>query len=573
MSIKIEKSDKDADELDLTQLMDQIRHDAEKRKRDAFNSDAPVFYQQLITEGFDSLLLQSNSLPDALKLQPQFERRARYQLNDLLCFHDDVFVRNAYRAILKREPDDVGFAQYLRELRSGRFSKIDVLSSIRFSPEGRKANVPIEGLGKLSILRKSYRVPVVGYLLRLSVAILRLPVLITNYRQLDSHTAAQLDRVAGHFNEVVTHLSAESREQAEVNRTQFGTFQKQLVDFQKHLIELRNSMRFQINALEQNQSTLKQSQNALQSDLFSRLQQTTDQVRAWERQAAELEALKQQLEQQIEGLLDHVQKAKMEIAHRETLLSHRLDDAEKSQDDLVGRDKAALKNEDEHLLDSFYFSLEEALRGTPEQIKEEAKGYLPLLEKAGITADIIDIGCGRGEWLEVLRESGFRARGIDQNHIAVEHCRGLSLDVVASEARAYLRSLSDESVSAITAFHFAEHLPLEALVSFLDQAGRTLKPGGLLILETPNPENLLVGSCNFYLDPTHKNPIPIPTMTLLLESRGFCCQEVLKLHPVPSVQIEVKDQLTSHMNHYLYGPMNYAVVARKPGIDLPKDKQ
>jgi hypothetical protein len=62
-------------------------------------------------------------------------------------------------------------------------------------------------------------------------------------------------------------------------------------------------------------------------------------------------------------------------------------------------------------------------------------------------------------------------------------------------------------------------------------------------------------------------------MTLLLESRGFCCQEVLKLHPVPSVQIEVKDQLTSHMNHYLYGPMNYAVVARKPGIDLPKDKQ
>ena len=573
MSIKIEKSDKDADGLDLTQLMDQIRHDAEKRKRDAFNSDAPVFYQQLITEGFDSLLSQSNSLPVALKLQPEFERRARYQLNDLLCFHDHVFVRNAYRAILKREPDDVGFAQYLGKLRSGKYSKIDVLSSIRFSPEGRKANVTIEGLGKLSILRKSYRVPVVGYLLRLSVAILRLPVLITNYRRLDSHTAAQLDRVEGHINEVVTHLSAESREQVEVNRTQFDTFQKQLVDFQKHLIELRNSMRFQINALEQNQNTLKQSQNALQSDLFSRLKQTTDQVRAWERQAAELEALKQQLEQQIEGLMERVQKAKMEIAHRETRLSDRLDHAEKSQDDLVVSDKAALMHEDEHLLDSFYFSLEEALRGTPEQIKEEAKVYLPLLEKARITADIIDIGCGRGEWLEVLRESGFRARGIDQNRIAVEHCRGLSLDVVASEARAYLRSLSDESVSAITAFHFAEHLPFEALVTFLDQAGRTLKPGGLLILETPNPENLLVGSCNFYLDPTHKNPIPIQTMTLLLESRGFCCQEVLKLHPVPSVQIEVKDQLTSHMNHYLYGPMNYAVVARKPGIDLPKDKQ
>ena len=573
MSMEIKKSESAADELDLAKLMDQIRQDAEKHKRDAFNNDAPVFYQQLITEGFDSLQLRTTSLPPDLKLQPEFERRERYQLNDLLGFSDELFVRNAYRSILKREPDDVGLAQYLQALRSGRYSKIDVLSSIRFSPEGRNANVTIEGLGKLSVLRKFYRVPVVGYFLRLAVAILRLPVLITNYRQLESHTAAQLDRVAGHINEVVTHLSEEGRENVEANRTQFGTIQKQLVDFQKQPIELRNSMRFQINALEQNQNALKQSQNALQLDLFSRLKQTAERVQAWERQAAELEALKEQLEKQIEGLIERVQKAKMEIAQRETRLSHRLDDAEKSQGAAAGSDQGRLTNEDDHLLDSFYFSLEETLRGTPEQIKEEAKVYLPRLEKAGITSDIIDVGCGRGEWLEVLRESSFQARGIDQNHVAVEHCRGLSLDVVESEARAYLKSLSDESVSAITAFHFVEHLPLEALVTFLDQAGRTLKPGGLLIVETPNPENLLVGSCNFYLDPTHKNPIPIPTMTLLLESRGFCCQEVLKLHPVPSVQIEVKDQLTSHMNHYLYGPMNYAVVSRKPGIDFPDNKQ
>ena len=124
--------------------------------------------------------------------------------------------------------------------------------------------------------------------------------------------------------------------------------------------------------------------------------------------------------------------------------------------------------------------------------------------------------------------------------------------------------MPDGSLSAVTAFHFAEHLELETLVRFLDEAGRTLKPGGLLILETPNPENLLVGSCNFYLDPTHKNPIPIPTMKLLLEARGFRCEEVLKLHAVESAKIEVKDQLTSHLNHFLYGPMNYAVVARKP---------
>jgi len=140
----------------------------------------------------------------------------------------------------------------------------------------------------------------------------------------------------------------------------------------------------------------------------------------------------------------------------------------------------------------------------------------------------------------------------------------LSLNVEEREALEFLGSLSDGSLAAVTAFHFAEHLPLETLVKFLDETGRALKPGGLIILETPNPENLLVGSCNFYLDPTHKNPIPIPTMKLLLEARGFRCEEVLKLHAVSSTKIEVKDQLTSHLNHFLYGPMNYAVVARKP---------
>jgi O-antigen chain-terminating methyltransferase len=128
----------------------------------------------------------------------------------------------------------------------------------------------------------------------------------------------------------------------------------------------------------------------------------------------------------------------------------------------------------------------------------------------------------------------------------------------------YLRSLGDQTLSVVTALHFAEHLSFRDLVSFLDEAARTLKPRGLLILETPNPENLVVGSCNFYLDPTHKNPIPIPTMKLLVEARGFRCQEIMKLHPISTAKIEVKDQLTSHVNHYLYGPMNYAIVARKP---------
>jgi O-antigen chain-terminating methyltransferase len=540
------------DGLDLPELMAQIRKAAENRKRNSINNGGPAFYRQLITQNFDAFVSpQAPPLPP-LNLQPKLEKRERYQINDLLGFHDEAFIRNAYGAILKREPDDSGFAHFLENLRNGRYSKLDVLYSLKFSPEGQNANVPIDGLGRLSVLRKAYRVPVAGYLLQLAVAVVRLPVLITNFRRLESHTMAQLERVAGHVNEAVAHHSGEQRKH-------FESLQKQLND-------LKGTVRLQMNAIIREQEKLVESQNALrqtQSDFSARIDETShEQAEAQERHGAELQALKAQLEKQIDDLIERVQKSRMDIAQQETRLSRLLDGT--AHPPAASAVSSQQQREEDHLLDSLYYSLEDALRGTPEQIKEEVKVYLPVLEKAGVNSDILDVGCGRGEWLQVLREAGIQARGIDTNRILVQQCKDVSLDVEEREALSYLRSLPDASLNVVTAFHFAEHLPLETLVQFLDEAGRVLKPGGLIILETPNPENLLVGSCNFYLDPTHKNPIPVPTMKLLLEARGFRCEDVLKLHAVESTKIEVKDQLTSHLNHFLYGPMNYAVVARKP---------
>lgn len=546
------------DGLNLAELMSQIRKDAETRKRNSVSNGGPSSYRRIITQNFDALLSPQSSPLPPLKLQPKLEKRDRYQLNDLLGFHDEAFIRNAYKAILKREPDDSGFAHFLKNLRNGRYSKLDVLYSLRFSSEGQNANVPIDGLGKLSVLRKAYRVPVVGYLLRLVVAVVRLPVLITNFRRLESHTMAQQERIAGHINEAVAHLSDETRKQSAATRAQFENLQKQLND-------LKGTVRLQMNSLIREQEKVVESQNALSSDLAVRMDESnrraTEQAGIQERHAAELQALKVQLEKQVDDLIERLQKSRMDIAQQETRLSHLLDG---TYTPAVSAESQPAQREEDHLLDSLYFSLEDVLRGTPEQIKEEVKVYLPVLEKAGISSDILDIGCGRGEWLQVLREAGLQARGIDTNRILVQQCKELSLDVEEREALSYLRSLPGASLNVVTAFHFAEHLLLETLVQFLDETGRVLKPGGLIILETPNPENLLVGSCNFYLDPTHKNPIPIPTMKLLLEARGFRCEEVLKLHAVQSAKIEVKDQLTSHLNHFLYGPMNYAVVARKP---------
>ncbi|HET6974363.1 MAG TPA: methyltransferase domain-containing protein [Pyrinomonadaceae bacterium] len=544
----------ETDGLDLAQLMAQIRKDAETRKRSSLNHGDPARYRQLIVQNFNAFLApQISSLPP-LKLQPELEKRDRYHVNDLLSFHDEVFVRNAYKIILKREPDDSGMAHFLKNLRNGRYSKLDVLSALRFSSEGENVNVQIEGLSRRSVLRKMYRVPVAGYLLRLAVAIARLPVLITNFRRLESHSMAQLERVAAHVNDAVAHLS-------QANRTHFESLQKQLND-------LKGTVQLQINSLvreqekfSQVQTVTRQNLSTTQSELSERIDLTTHHAREQdELYAAELQALRVQVEKQIDDLIERLQRSRMDLAQQETRLSRLLEGAVLTP----STPAQPWHPEQDHLLDSLYFSLEDVLRGTTEQIKEEVKIYLPVLGNAGISSEILDVGCGRGEWLQVLREAGLQARGIDTNRILVQQCKELSLDVEEREALEFLGSLPDGSLNAVTAFHFAEHLPLETLVRFLDETGRTLKPGGLIILETPNPENLLVGSCNFYLDPTHKNPIPIPTMKLLLEARGFRCEEVLKLHAVSSTKIEVKDQLTSHLNHFLYGPMNYAVVARKP---------
>ena len=118
--MKMEMEKTNGDGLDLAQLMDQIREAAESRKRNTLYNGAPTLYRQLITQNFDAVLSSPNSSLPPLKLQPALEKRERYQVNDLLVFHDDAFVRAAYEVILKREPDDTGLAHFLQNLRNGR---------------------------------------------------------------------------------------------------------------------------------------------------------------------------------------------------------------------------------------------------------------------------------------------------------------------------------------------------------------------------------------------------------------------------------------------------------------------
>ncbi|MCU1492528.1 MAG: hypothetical protein JWO62_292 [Acidimicrobiaceae bacterium] len=224
-------------------------------------------------------------------------------------------------------------------------------------------------------------------------------------------------------------------------------------------------------------------------------------------------------------------------------------------------------------LENLYGALEEAMRGSHETIIERVRPYLDDVLATPGSGPVLDVGCGRGEWLEVLRDSGVEAYGVELNPIYQEAWDANQLDVRIGDVRDHLTKLGERSLRVVSALHVAEHLTTDELIEFLDLALRALEPGGVLILETPNPENLLVGSWSFYLDPTHRHPLPARLLSFLVGSRGFSGVEVrylarpeLELIPRPVAGQPWETELgplVDTINRHLFAPQDYAVIARR----------
>ena len=216
--------------------------------------------------------------------------------------------------------------------------------------------------------------------------------------------------------------------------------------------------------------------------------------------------------------------------------------------------------------DALYLAFENVFRGPREEVKRRQTVYLEFLKEAtagALQAPVLDLGCGRGEWLELLRENETTATGVDCNVAMVAHCRALGLDVQQREALAYLCSLPDSHLGVITCFHMIEHIPFASVVSLLEEALRVLKPNGLLILETPNPKNLMVASHGFYMDPTHLKPLPPEMLRFFVEATGFSNCQVLELQPGP-YPADQNLKLSSPLDQLLYGPRDFGLIGRRP---------
>lgn len=215
----------------------------------------------------------------------------------------------------------------------------------------------------------------------------------------------------------------------------------------------------------------------------------------------------------------------------------------------------------------FYRAFEEKHRGSRELIKSRLRAYLPFVEKLkdfDFNLNAIDLGCGRGEWLELLSENGYKVQGVDLDAGMLEACQSRGFDVTQKDAIQALQELPNNSFNIVSGFHIAEHLPFDVLQLLVEESLRVLKPGGFLILETPNPENIKVATEYFYLDPTHIRPIPQELLSFLVEYCGFKRTKILRLqeskelHYVHSVTLyQVIDGVSA----------DYAVVAQKQASD------
>jgi O-antigen chain-terminating methyltransferase len=206
-----------------------------------------------------------------------------------------------------------------------------------------------------------------------------------------------------------------------------------------------------------------------------------------------------------------------------------------------------------------YSRFAERFRGTDEQIRRNMEFYRPFF--AG-RDNVLDIGCGRGEFLEVMHEAGVPARGIDLSAESVAQCRDKGMAAEVADLFPYLAAQPDGEFDGILSSQVVEHLPPERLPEMIRLCAAKMRRGGVLAVETPNPECLAIFATYFYLDPTHTRPMPHQYLQFCMEEAGLTAIEVHKLAPAIDTMPELAS-LPPDFRERFFGGLDYAIVGRR----------
>ena len=513
-----------------------------------------------------------------------------YVLGDFLALDDADFVDAAYRALLRRPPDENGFRYHLDALRSTALSKVDVLAALRWSDEGEARGVHVDGLLLPSLLHRWQRKAVIGPMIRWAHAWLRLPALFSRQAGENVRLARETHELGRHVNEMAALVDARFAALGDVCHalvTRLSSVEERLAATESKLESAEGDLLRVHQRMALAESRADESE-AEQVRMRSGLATVQEQLSRAEAGLAEQRHLLQEqlsraeagLAEQQRLLQEQQSRAEASQAEQRRLLQEQLSRAEAGLAEQVAELDAALKAlhaiRDEaashaHDLDDLYARFEEQFRGSEALVRERVGQFLPNVRALGPLARVVDLGCGRGEWLQLMKEHGVRAIGVDTNRVFLEQCRNRGLDVVERDAVTWLQEQPAMSVSGITSLHLVEHLPFEALMALLSEAFRTIVPGGLLLLETPNPENLFVSTHGFYMDPTHRNPLPPDMLAWLVQAQGFEAVQIERLTlarpidapPLLATDATGADSLNPLLQR-LHAAPDYAIVARRP---------
>lgn len=206
-----------------------------------------------------------------------------------------------------------------------------------------------------------------------------------------------------------------------------------------------------------------------------------------------------------------------------------------------------------------WLSFAHRFRGSEEKIREHQKMYIAKF--AGAEA-ILDLGCGRGEFLEAARDAGLEAHGIDLSEESIAICRSKGLNVERADIFEYLSAMEDGTLGAVYCSQVVEHLAPERLPDLIHLLGRKMKRGSLAAIETPNPECLAIFATHFYIDPTHTRPVPAPLLRFYLEEAGFINIEIEKLSPAVETMPSLAE-LPAAVRDAFFGGLDYVIFGKR----------
>lgn len=546
-------------------------------------------------------------------------------VTELYKYSDIEFIENAYINILMRRPDAEGGRNYLSLLRSPNHSPAEVLYSLRHSPEGEKYGVEIIGLEddyRKEIKRQKFmNIPVIGRCGKFISGILSANRRINDLRRenyylrdklysgsfaLDdgiNNVRAQLTRridasdiriaELAEQNAAADNRLTELTDQYEAVGSRFTELAKQSETIASHLNELdtyTHQIGDNVNALNK---AHEEDTNLFsgQSEAITRLSEEVDRRSiSYENSLSELDGFTHQIGSNVseinkslsnyDSILSgyvHEDKKTIQLLLAEVFsLKARINALEKG----TAGTAAGHSSQTEKLIPDTapasdvygsidYFDFENHFRGSREHIKAVQKIYIPYFEGK---KNVLDLGCGRGEFTELLKENNIGVTGVDMYEPYVEYMKSLGLPAVLDDAVAYLSR--QESTDGIFLGQVIEHITTDQIVTICNMAYEKLEDGCCLIMETPNPRSLSIYYGAFYLDPSHQKPVHPYTLKYIAEKAGFSKVDILYTDSsrppfsIPKIKEDEPDfekfnEAMQRVSELLYGSQDYAVIARK----------